>query len=191
VHYLAPCIVSISFAAIGQVPGQNIFAVADYLGLTDLLGNSASANINVVPMIQLGDANHNWAPWQKFVPGVYNARYFRAMAQLASSDPQTQAILEDLSFAVYAPQRIDDYIGVAVPASGLALVYTPNGTPTPTPFNGGPGGAALPQLQVTILDAQPSDSLVLTNQTLAGCTITVFNGGTGAPRIVNILAKGF
>jgi hypothetical protein len=191
VHYVAPCIVSISFAAIGQVPGQNIFAVADYLGLTDLLGNSASANINVVPMIQLGDANHNWAPWQKFVPGVYNARYFRAMAQLASSDPQTQAILEDLSFAVYAPQRIDDYIGVAVPASGLALVYTPNGTPTPTPFNGGPGGAALPQLQVTILDAQPSDSLVLTNQTLAGCTITVFNGGTGAPRIVNILAKGF
>jgi hypothetical protein len=191
VHYVAPCIVSISFAAIGQVPGQNVLATADYLGLTDLLGNAASANVNIVPMIQLGDANHNWGPWQKFVPGVYNARYFRAMAQLASSDPQTQAILEDLAFAVYAPQRIDDYVGVSVPAAGLALLYTPNGTAAPTPFNGGPGGAALPQLQVTILNAQPNDSLVLTNQSLAGSTITVFNGGAGVARIVNILAKGF
>ncbi len=191
VHYVAPCIVSISFAAIGQVPGQSVLAVSDYLGLTDLLGNAASTNVNIVPMIQLGDANHNWGPWQKFVPGVYNARYFRAMAQLASSDRQTQAILEDFAFAVYAPQRIDDYVGVSVPASGLALLYTPNGTSTPAPFNGGPGGTALPQLQVTILNAAPNDSLVLTNQSLSGSTITVMNGGVGVARIVNILAKGF
>lgn len=191
VHYVAPCIVSISFAAIGQVLGQNVLATADYLGLTDLLGNAASANVNVVPMIQLGDANHNWGPWQKFVPGVYNARYFRAMVQLASNDPQTQAILEDFAFAVYAPQRIDDYVGLSVPASGLTLLYTPNGISAPTPFNGGPGSAALPQLQVTILNAQPNDSLVLTNQSLAGCTITVFNGGVGVARIINALAKGF
>src|SRR5262249_47613586 len=117
--------------------------------------------------------------------------YFRAMAQLTSSDPQTQAILEDFAFAVYAPQRIDDYVGVSIPASGLALLYTPNGTSTPTPFNGGPGGGGVPQLQVTILNAQANDSLVLTNQSLAGCTITVFNGGSGVARIINALAKGF
>jgi hypothetical protein len=191
VKYVAPCLVSVAFAAIGQIPGLNIMAVANLLSVTDLLGNAASANINVVPMIQLGDANHNWGAWQKFVPGVYNARYFRFMAQLASNDSQTQAILQDLAFAVYAPQRIDDYIGVAIPATGLALVYTPNGVSTPAPFNAGPGGAALPQLQVTILGGAPGDSLVFTNQTLSGCTIQVLNGGIGVQRAANILAKGF
>jgi hypothetical protein len=189
--YVAPCIVSISYAAIGQVPGGNLLAVPDYLGTTDLLGNAASANIDVFPLIQLGDFNHVWGAWQKFVPGVYNARYFRAMAQLGSNDAQTQAILEDFSFAVYAPERIDDYIGVAVPAAGLALTYQPNGTATPAPFNGGPGGAALPQLQVTILGEQPGDTLAFSNQTLAGCTVQILNGGAGVQRSANILAKGF
>ena len=189
--YVAPCIVSISYAAIGQVPGANLLAVGDYLGTTDLLGNAASANIDVFPLIQLGDFNHVWGPWQKFVPGVYNARYFRAMAQLDSSDAQTQAILEDFSFAVYAPERIDDYIGIAVPAAGLALTYQPNGAAAPAPFNGGPGGAPLPQLQVTILGEQPGDTLAFSNQTLTGCTIRVLNGGAGVQRSANILAKGF
>jgi hypothetical protein len=191
VKYVAPCIVSISYVAIGQVPGQNLLAIADYLDTTDLLGGAASANVDVVPMIQLGDANHVWGPWQKFVPGVYNARYFHAIAQLGSSDPQTQAILEDLVLAVYAPERIDDYIGLAVPAAGLALLYMPNGSATPAPFNGGPGGATLPQLQVTILGEQPGDTLALSNQTLSGCAIRVLNGGAGVQRAINLLAKGF
>lgn len=190
-RYVAPCIVSISYAAIGQVPGASLLVVADYLGTTDLLGNAASANVNIYPLIQLGDINHVWGPWQKFVPGVYNARYFRAMAQLTSGDAQTQAILEDFTFAVYAPQRIDDYIGVALPAAGLTLVYQPNGTATAAPFNGGPGGAALPQLQLTILGEQQGDTLAFGSQTLAGCTIQVLNGGVGVQRTANILAKGY
>ena len=113
------------------------------------------------------------------------------MAQLASSDPQTQAVLEDFALAVYAPLRIDDYIGIAIPAAGLALLYAPAGGSGPAPFNGGPGGAALPQLQVTILGGAAGDTIAFSNQSLAGCTIQVLNGGVGVQRTANILAKGF
>src|SRR5260370_41334008 len=120
--------------------------------------------------MQPGDINHVWGPWQKFVPGVYNARYFRAMAQLTSGDAQTQAILEDFTFAVYAPQRIDDYIGVALPAAGLTLVYQPNGTATAAPFNGGPGRAPLPPLHGANPPEQQRHTPPLRSHTPPGCT---------------------
>ena len=190
---VAPCTVSIALTSIGQVPGQSVLSITNWLANTDILGNAASANVNVVPYIQTAGANGVFGPFQKFVPGVYNAQFFNIQVQLSSTDSQTQAILESLVFSISIPDRIDDYVGVTVPAAGLNLVYFVNGatSATPAPFNSGPGGQALPQIQVTVIGEQAGDIVSLTNQTLAGATVQILNGGAGVQRVANILVKGF
>ncbi|HYM01362.1 MAG TPA: hypothetical protein VET85_00370, partial [Stellaceae bacterium] len=123
----------------------------------------------------------------------YNAQFFNLQVQLSSADVQTQEILESLVFSVSIPDRIDDYVGVTIPAGGLSLVYFVNGTSSavPAPFNSGPGGQALPQIQVTIAGEQPGDVVSLTNQTLSGAPVQILNGGQGVQRIANLLVKGF
>jgi hypothetical protein len=192
VQCVAPCLVSISYTSIGQAANApNVLAVSDWLNAQDILGNAASANVSVFPQLQTSQDAVTFGAWQNFVPGVYNARKFNARMQLLSLDGATVPVLETMKFTVDAPDRIDDTIGKAIAAGGTAIAYTPNGSGTAAPFNGGPGGAALPQLQVTVLGAAAGDTINITAQTLAGFTLQITNGGVGVARNCNILAKGF
>jgi len=192
VQRVAACVVSISWSAIGQQQQQPSFlGVSDFLGMTDMLGNAASANVDVYPQIQLSQDGVTWGSWQDYQPGIYSARKFNARMQISSSDPQTEAILESMKFTVDAPDRIDDYIGFSCAAGGSTLTFTPNGSGSAAPFNGGPGGASLPQLQVTILGEVAGDIVVLSGESLSQVTIQIKNGGTGVARTLNVLAKGY
>ncbi len=190
VQRVAPITMSVGYQAIGQVLGQNILTLADWLGGTDILGNAASANINVQPMIAVADHTGVFGPFQPFVPGTYNAQSVKLAIQLASLDGQTQAILEDFSFTASVPDRIDDYIGVSIPSGGLSLVYTAPGTSTPAPFNSGIN-SALPNVQVTLTNEQAGDVISFGGASLSGIAIQVTNGGSGVARTANIMVKGF
>jgi len=132
-----------------------------------------------------------WGAWQKYAPGRYLTQAFKARMQLATSDPTVIALLTDFSFGVDVPDRDDHYTGLAVPSWGLALSFTPDGGTAPVPFNGGPGSARVPAVQITILNAQAGDQAVLSSLTLAGCAIAIVNGGLGVARTVNVLAQGY
>jgi hypothetical protein len=49
----------------------------------------------------------------------------------------------------------------------------------------------MPHVQVTILNAQAGDLVILSSVTLAHCTVQVVNGGVGVARSCNILAQGY
>jgi hypothetical protein len=187
---VAPCIVLINWTCLGQHPAFNILSVPNMLSLTDVLDYAASLNIDVYPEIALHDGT-SWGPWQKYVAGAYSARKFKARMQIISYDPTVQAILTSFTFSVDVPDRDDHLVGQSLASGGTTILYTPDGTATPASFNGGPNGAATPNVQVTIVNAQPGDDLVLTGQTLSGCVIQVKNAGVGVARTVNILIQGY
>jgi hypothetical protein len=191
VQRVAPCLVTIGVSGIGQQqPTTGFLSVADFLGTTDLIGGAASVNIDLVPQIGTSNDDITWN-WQDYVPGIYVARYFSARVGITSYDTQTEAILESMSFTVDAPDRTDDYVGISIAAGGTAISYTPNGSVTAAPFNGGPGGAALPNVVVQILGMVAGDVISITAQSLSGCTVQILNGGVGVARTCNIIVKGY
>ncbi|MGR4927264.1 host specificity protein J [Bradyrhizobium sp. CAR08] len=143
----------------------------------------------------------SFGPWVKYEPGIYVGQYFRARLVLKSHDPQTVAIALAFSFTVDVPDRLDTWalisgIGtslnqVAVPDTGLVLVFASNGKTFAEPFNGGPNTDAVPLIQITNTSSQAFDFEVQ-SLTKSGCTIIPRLAGTptNAPK-TNITIQGW
>ncbi len=188
---ITPCPVLISWTAYGQHPGINFLGWNDFLGITDFLDLGSSINIDVYPEIRMSQDNgFSWGAWQKYVAGVYVGNKFDARCQLITYDPTVQGHLSQFVFSVDVPDRIDHYTNVALAALGTAITFRPDGG-SAAPFNGGPSGATVPNIQVTILGATAGDDVVLTGVSLSGCTVQVVNGGSGVIRNANVIAQGF
>jgi hypothetical protein len=187
--------VTIDFAAQGAPIGGNFLGAASFLGITDLVGGSLSANISVQPQIRTDGANGIYGAWLNFQPGQYNAQYFEVRLLVASMDTQTQAEVTDFSWTVDMPDRVDQYQNFSVASGGSTLTFQPLGASSPVPFNGGPGGVpgtvGLPAVQVT-WSQQAGDTLVISGETLASVTLQVTNGGIGVPRTLNtVTVQGY
>lgn len=181
---VAPCTVAISYTARGQSINDNILGVADFLGITDIFGAALANKIGVQPQIATAGADGIFGAWQNFLPGVYNAQYFKARVLLTTSDAQVIAVLSDIVFAVDVPDRLDSY-SVQTSASGdLTIPFT-------STFNGGPNGQFVPAVQGTILNAQAGDDLVISAITTSSCKAAVFNGGSRVVRSINLQAQGY
>ena len=185
----APSYVTLSFAAQGAPINQNVLADPNVLADADVLGFAATSNIAVQAQIGLSNDNVTWT-WQNYVPGQYTQQYIQVQLLIASMDSNTQAIVSAFKWSVDVPDRVDVYQNVAIPAGALNLVYQPLGSAVAIPFNGGPGGApgtpGLPAIQVGWAN-QAGDTLVITGQTLAGCTIQILNGGVGVARTASTI----
>jgi hypothetical protein len=188
---VAPCGVIITWISLGQHVYDNILIVPDFLGFSDVLDYVASANVNVYPEIALSQDGVTWGTWQKYAAGSYLAWAYKARMQLQTYDPTVEALLSGFVFAVDVPDRDDHYVNLSIPSGGLSLSFTPDGSTTATPFNGGPPGSSIPAVQVTILSAQAGDLASITSVTLSGCTIQILNGGVGVARNVNVLVEGY
>ena len=188
----ALCNVVVTTAARGQSVFEDLRVAADILAITDLSDAFLGPKIDAVPQISLSSDGVAWGAWRNWSPGAYLARAFNLRVLLSSSDPQVIPILSGLSFLVDVPDRDDWFTGLAVPAAGLPVLYASGlqGNPA-TPFNGGPGGAAVPNIQITIVNAQAGDDAILSNQSKSGFTVQVLNGGVGVARTVNIVAQGY
>lgn len=184
---VAPCLLLINWVSNGQTAGQDILTVPDYLGITDLLDSAASANVDVYPEVATAGADGIFGDWVRYTPGYYNAQHFDARMRLKSLDGQTLAYLLDMVFEVDVPDIT--YVG-----TDATILAAGNNITFPAAFNGGPTmvtGVGTPNIQITILNAQAGDDAVLTNQTLTGFTIRIFNGGVGVQRNVNWRADGW
>ena len=102
---------------------------------------------------------------------------------LASSEASVSAVLTGFAVAVDAPDRTDSFPAQALAAGGSTLTVA-------SPFNGGPGGSATPNVQATILNASPGDDLIMT-VTASAITAQVKNGGAGVARTVSFIAQGY
>lgn len=186
-----PCPILISWLAYGQHPNNNFLTYPDFLAVTDFLDLGCSINIDVYPEIRMSqDSGSNWSDWQKYVAGVYVGNKFDARCQVITYDPTVQAHLSQFVFSVDVPDRVDHYTNQALLAGGTSITFRPDGGST-APFNGGPGGALVPNVQVTILNATAGDDVVLSSVTLSACTVQITNGGVGVARTVNVIAQGF
>lgn len=181
---VAACQVGISYTARGQSVYDNVLVVANFLNVTDLLGAALGSSISVQPQIAIAGDDGIYGAWQNYQPGLYNARHFKAQALVASSDPQVTGFVSSLQFSVDVPDRIDPYQITTSATAAFPLPYM-------APFNGGAGAAGLPLVQATVINAQAGDDVKVSNQTLAGCDVEVYNGGSRAVRIVNVQVQGY
>ena len=185
------CQVAINWNSAAYPAGQNVLAITDMLAQTDLLGASVANNASVYPEISISQDGTTYGAWQRYTPGSFSGRKFRARMQILTSDPNTTATLTSMTFYVAAPERDDHYLGLSVASGGTTISYKPDGSGTAVAFNGGPAAASLPSVQATILNASAGDTLVLSGQSLSGCTLRVLNGGSGVARTVNLLVQGY
>ena len=152
--------------------------------ITDLLDVTLGPAIALTPQIAIAGSDGVYGAWQNFVPGYYNAQYFKARFLVATNDSTVNIEVADFVFSVDVPDRMDTGT-VAVPSGGTTVTYT-------SPFNGGANGAAIPTVQTTIVSASAGDTAVLTSQTVNGFSIQVLNSsGTGVARSVNWVSQGY
>lgn len=209
--YTTNAAVSVKWLPTGSPVGDNVLDITDFLGTPDILGSASTRFIDVFPEIRVGEANADlyeagdlydaditdlyelitWGAWQRFTPGVYRGRYFDFRMQLQTIDPQTIAYCLEMSFTVDVPDRVDTFTDQALDAAGTSFTFRPNGASYDSPFNGGPNGAIVPLIQVTILNASAGDDAIITGETLSGFTIQIKNSGSGVARHVNITAQGY
>lgn len=208
---VAPVAITISLVGTGTPIGQNILADGDILSMPDFLGSASSRFIDVSAQVYisqsptgsiLGDTNVltdpdiltfgiPFAAPIKYSPGIFVGRIFGFEIDIDTIDPGTIGYCLSATIAVDTPNRTDNnatiggvltsLTGITIPAAGLALTFTPNGTTTPASFNGGPSGTpgtgSLPQVVVSWAgpDKQTGDYELISNLTQSGCTVKIFD----------------
>jgi hypothetical protein len=208
---IAPCPISISWVAEGVLTDDNILSLANILTSSDILGLAPTSSIDAYPQIQVGVPSSDddiysgddayaspnayapisWGGWQPYVPGTYNGRYFIPQLVLETLTEDVICEASSFSFVVDAPTRIDHVTQMALPSGGSAFIFTPDGSSTAAPFNGGPNGAILPLVHVTIMNQASGDFLAVSGETLAGVTLQIMNGASGVARTINATFEGY
>lgn len=207
---VAACAISIDLIATAIWADQNILADPDFLANPDIFTSEAARKVEIFAEIALGEndpmdvyappdvylsddiyaQNIDWGPWQRFSPGIYQARHFKFRLIMTTLDPRAIAIVQQFKFRVDVPDRIDYRLGIDVPPEGVEIVHRPDGAAEDAPFNGGPNSSATPYVNVTILDG--GDGVPeFTNETKAGCTLTIKSGGVAVARRVNLDIQGY
>lgn len=187
----------------GYLLGQNWLSALDFLGAAAAsqviawVEISLGTGYNGPPLLSLTAAERTaaiasatWSPWQKYVPGQYQARLVNWRLAIQAPNPGVQAIVTALKAQCSVEDRVDHYLGVTVPSAGLPITFTPDGATSAAQFNKGPTGSTLPL--VTVSNLQAGDTYQIGSLNLTGCTVTIFNSGVAVSRAnVNVTAQGF
>jgi hypothetical protein len=175
----------------GLAASRSFLDIQDFLGQPDFLGAFNAKFVRIFPLIgvknNLGDA---WT-WQKWQPGVYVGRYFIGAMVLQVMTDQVSAYCFEFNFMVDVPDRIERYSALPISALGSTITFIPEGSATAAPYHGGPSGAPLPNVQVTVLNASPGDTIEITSKSLASCNIRITNGGAGVARNCDLVIQGY
>ncbi len=192
---LAPCLVQVIWTSSGSPAtgsGSDWFAPVDWFDQIDIYGSSANQLVQVYPEIAISTDGVTFGAFQKYAAGVYNMWKVKVRYKLQSLDANTIAFLTSAKEIVYAQTRTDNLlVNTSIAAAGVTLTFKPDGASTPVAFNGGPNGATVPAVQVTIMNKQSGDTEVVSSLTLSGCTVRVLNGGVGQIRNVTVQAVGY
>lgn len=207
------------FEGVGVLAGADFLATTDFLAQTDVLGASPTRLVRVFPIWRFSSVGEpdafnpadifaetdiftsgiEWEPWSKVAQGNRKSRFFQPGIVVISDEDSVNASATKFRWFVDVPDRTDDYTELSVPNTGLNLVFypggydiAPGGGQVALPFKGGPNGATVPHVQRGLVDQTVGDEVKITNLTLAGCTVHVYNGGVAQTRSgVNLLVRGY
>lgn len=171
------CSVSVSYRLRADNPFSLFSRVPSVAAMASVEGNFAGFADCKIQMAIAPDSGV-FGDWRDFSPGMYVGRIFKFRAALSSLDPSVTAILDTMTFTVDMPDRIEKGTAVAVAAAGSTVTYS-------APFQ------ASPNVQITILNAQQGDDVVLTGQTVNGFTVQITNAGVGVARNINWLSQSY
>ncbi|MNT56135.1 hypothetical protein D3C72_1934150 [compost metagenome] len=148
--------------------------------MSDMLNGSARSAITAKAQIRWAQEEGEWSGWVDLVPGLINARYFDVRLYLATSDSTVIPTVSSFDWSVDVPDLIQRGEALTVPTAGLRVDY-------PKLFH------ARPNLQVTVLDAQDGDRLVVPESTSdpSGFDVTVLNGAAPVERQINWISQGY
>lgn len=171
------CNVTASYNARIASPLELFSQIPQVSKVVSFIGNYSQYG-SVVIQIAIAGNDGVFGEWQNFTPAQYYGRKFKARAVLNSTDETVSAYLLGFVFSVDVPDRIETGTNVQVPTAGLSVTHE-------IPFH------AIPNTQVTILNAQEGDTLILLNEIMSGFDAYITNAGTPVIRNVNWLRKGY
>ena len=124
-------------------------------------------------------SNPTWTPYQPLVVGDFQARGFQFRVVITSSDSSRNIAISALGVVIDMPDRNEKANNITVPSSGLSVSYA-------NPFK------TVPYLGITGQNLSQSDYWVVSNETVSGFSILIYNsGGTAIQKNINYMATGF
>ena len=120
-----------------------------------------------------------WTPYQPLVIGDFQARAFQFRVVITSSDSSRNIAITSLGVTIDMPDRNEKDTNVTVATGGLNVSYTNS-------FN------AVPYLGITIQNSSAGDYWTVSNETVNGFSIVIYNsGGTAIQKNINWMATGY
>jgi predicted phage tail protein len=126
-----------------------------------------------------------WSSWQEFVNGTFIGRGFQFRAELSSSNPSQNILIDQLGYEATFQRRTDQSIATISSGAGAKAVTFDKAFYTL-------GGTALPSVGITAQNMQSGDYYTVTGISGTGFTVTFRNsGGTAVDRNFTYAATGY
>lgn len=139
------------------------------------------ATLSIINPISEG-VQANWTAWKKFNMGDATGRIFQFRLKLISNKVSVTPRVFDGTIRSDMPDRVESYNNLAVPNTGLSVVYSP----------GFKGPGTTPNIQVSIDGASSGDYWTFTSKTLDGFTILVKDKtDVAVARSIDVAIKGY
>jgi len=151
--------------------------------------------VNAELYVRKTDDNPSGSPtysaWQPLANGVLRARAFQFKAQLTSSDPAQNVLVDELGFKAQMQQRTEQSTATVASGTSAKAVTFVNAFFTGTSSLGGTN-SALPTIGITPQNMATGDFFELSSISRTGFTVTFKNSsGTIVDRDFNYMATGF
>lgn len=152
---------------------DNIDLVANF-DLIEYVDGDIKDTIKVTPQIKLDSTT-----WQNYVLGDYVATTFEFRLLIETSNPRIIPVITECKVISDVPDKIQQGTNVNVSTSGLVVTY-------PEAFN-----TDSVNIQITIINSQSGDYVIITADTKIGFTVTVKNGASNVARNINWISQGY
>ncbi len=175
-----PCNIYANYEVFMDKPGALFSEVAQVSSLATVAGDYGAYGSAELQFALAGD-DGNFRDWRTFVPGTYVGRKFKFKIILSSFDPEITTGLQSFTYVIDMPDRIDT--GTSQTEKGTSETETE--VNYDRPFH------TVPNVQITLLEAEPNDFIKVLGRTEDGFRVQVINDTNVVGRTINWLAKGY
>lgn len=145
----------------------------DVDSIIDVDGDLQGA-IKTTPQIKV-----NSGSWQNYVLGDYVGSLFEFRLIIETSNANAIPLINECKVVADVPDKVQQGTNISVGTSGLNVTYAES-------FN-----TDTVNVQITIINSQSGDYVVITNSLKTGFTINVKNGASNVARNINWLSQGY
>lgn len=126
----------------------------------------------------------SWSDWQEFVNGTFNGRAFQFKAELTSSNPSQNILVDALGYEASFQQRQEQSMATIASGAGAKVVTFDKAFYTA-------GGTISPSVGITAQNMASGDYFTVDSVTGTTFTVTFKNGATAVDRNFTYTATGY